>query len=451
MRDNLSVIILSAGKGTRMKSTISKPLHKIGNLEMINHVINTAKQMNTDEIVVVVSEENKEQIDKNISDTIKTVVQYDRNGTGGATKVGFGEIKNKNNKILVMYGDVPLIRLETYQDMINKVNDDVAVAVLGFNTGDVRNKYGRLVLDGKNKLTKILEFKDANDEERKNTLCNAGIMVINGKYLENFLNKLNNNNASGEYYLTDVVEMAIGGGLQVDFTIAEEDEVMGVNSRNQLAEAEKIFQNKKRKEFMEKGVTLINPDSVYFSYDTEIENDVVVEPNVVFLTGVKVHSNVEIRSFSYLENCEIKSGAIIGPFARIRPNTLINENVHIGDFCEIKKSNIGKGTKINHLSYIGDSTIGENTNIGAGTITCNYDGYSKFKTNIGSNCFIGSNTIFVAPVNVGDDVLTGAGSVITKDVRTKSLAITRGEQKNIDNAMDRYRERKQAIKNNNRS
>ncbi|MBO4956758.1 MAG: bifunctional UDP-N-acetylglucosamine diphosphorylase/glucosamine-1-phosphate N-acetyltransferase GlmU [Rickettsiales bacterium] len=438
----LSVIILSAGMGTRMKSKLSKPLHKIGNLEMVNHVIQTSQHLQAQETVVVVSVDNKEQIEQNIDKSIKTTIQHDRNGTGGATKVGFEAVKNKENIILVMFGDVPLIKVDTYKNLLSKIKNDVVISVLGFNTNDITNKYGRLVLDTNNKLNKIVEFKDANEEEKQNPLCNAGIMAINGKYLGKFLSELNNNNASGEYYLTDIVEIAKKYNFEIDYSIAEEDEVMGVNSREQLAIAEKIFQNNKRKEFMLKGITLIDPETTYFSYDTEIENDVIIEPNVVFLPKVKIHNNVEIKAFSYLEDCEIKSGAIIGPFARIRPATTIEENAKIGNFCEIKKSTIGKGTKVNHLTYIGDTIIGENTNVGAGTITCNYDGYSKFKTNIGSNCFIGSNTIMIAPVNIGDDALTGAGSVITKNVESKSIAVTRAEQKNVENAIDKYREKR---------
>lgn len=438
----LSVIILSAGMGTRMKSKLSKPLHKIGNLEMVNHVIQTSQHLQAQETVVVVSVDNKEQIEQNIDKSIKTTIQHDRNGTGGATKVGFEAVKNKENIILVMFGDVPLIKVDTYKNLLSKIKNDVVISVLGFNTNDITNKYGRLVLDTNNKLNKIVEFKDANEEEKQNPLCNAGIMAINGKYLGKFLSELNNNNASGEYYLTDIVEIAKKYNFEIDYSIAEEDEVMGVNSREQLAIAEKIFQNNKRKEFMLKGITLIDPETTYFSYDTEIENDVIIEPNVVILPKVKIHNNVEIKAFSYLEDCEIKSGAIIGPFARIRPATTIEENAKVGNFCEIKKSTIGKGTKVNHLTYIGDTIIGENTNVGAGTITCNYDGYSKFKTNIGSNCFIGSNTIMVAPVNIGDDALTGAGSVITKNVESKSIAVTRAEQKNVENAIDKYREKR---------
>lgn len=440
MSNNLSVVILSAGKGTRMKSNVSKPLHKIGNLEMINHVVNTAKKLNPNEIIIVVSEENQEEIRKNIDNNIKLIVQKDRNGTGGATKLASTLLNKNNDKVLVMCGDTPLIDYKTYENMVNNNAD---VVILGFNTADIKNRYGRLMLDKNGELERITEFKDATEDERNNSLCNAGMMVIKSSLIYDFLEKIDNKNASDEYYLTDVVGIARNAGYKIAYSLAEEEEVMGVNSRNQLAMAEKIFQQKKRREFMENGVTLIDPESVYFSYDTEIENDVVIEPNVIFLTGVKVHSNVEIKAFSYLEACDIKSGAIIGPFARIRPDSIIEENAKIGNFCEIKKSKIGKGSKVNHLTYIGDTEIGENTNIGAGTITCNYDGYSKFKTKIGDNCFIGSNTIIVAPTTIGDNSLTGAGSIITKDVNKNAIAITRAEQRNLENAMERYRAKRE--------
>lgn len=436
--NNLSVIVLAAGMGTRMKSSISKPLHKIGNLEMINHVINMAERLNSNNIVVVASRENEEHIKKNIKDSIKVVIQEDRNGTGGATKVAVPYLDKISDKVLIMYGDVPLITYETY---INMVNNDSDLVVLGFHTKDITNKYGRLILNN-GKLERIIEFKDATDSERKNTLCNAGILLLKTNLLS-LLDKIGNNNASKEYYLTDVIELAKNDNRNISFSIADENEVMGVNSRDQLSVAERIFQDRKREEFMKNGVTLIDPNSVYFSYDTEIENDVIIEPNVVFLPGVKIHSNVEIKSFSYLEKCEIKSGAIIGPFARIRPDTIIENNAKIGNFCEIKKSTIGEGTKVNHLTYVGDTIIGKNTNVGAGTITCNYDGYKKHKTSIGDNCFIGSNTIIVAPVELGNDSLTGAGSVITKNVDNKSIAVARAEQKNMENAIDKYRLKRQ--------
>lgn len=444
---NLSVIILSAGKGTRMKSNISKPLHKIGNLEMINHVVNTAKKLDTQEIVIVASEENFEELKKNVSEKIKINIQYNRNGTGGAAKIGLEKIEHKNNNILIMYGDVPLIKTESYQNMLRILDEqNAAMVVMGFEVADINKKYGRLIVKNNFELEKIVEYKDATNKERQIKFCNAGIIAVKGEYLENLLSQTNDNNASGEYYLTDIIEIARKQNLPCNYMAAEEKEVMGINSREELAEAEKIFQDSMRKKFMLDGITLIDPQSTYFSYDTEISNDTIIEPNVVFLPGIKIESNVVIKSFSYLEGCTIKSNSSIGPFARIRPETTINENSKIGNFVEIKKSNIEKNVKIGHLTYIGNTEIGENTNIGAGTITCNYDGFNKFKTKIGKDSFVGSNTIFVAPVEIGENSLTAAGSVITKNVGKDDLAITRCEQKNLKGASAKFKERKKLAK-----
>lgn len=438
---NLSVIIIAAGKGTRMKSNIAKHLHKIGNLEIILHIIRTAEKLNAQEIVCVCSDENIEQIKKNISSNIKTIIQKDRLGTAHATKVGMEAVENKDNDILVMYGDVPLIRLETYQKMIEKLNGDVAQVGLIFRTGDIKNKYGRVVVEG-DRLVDNVEYKDADEQTRQSDLCNAAILAIRGRILEDFLGRIDNNNASKEYYLTDTIKLAKKDNLKSSFIIADESEVMGINSREDLSIAETIFQNGKRKEFMAKGITLVDPSSVYFSYDTEIENDVVIEPNVVFLPGVKVAKNVVIHSFSYLEDCVLEEGVSVGPFARIRPKTVLKKNSHIGNFVEVKKSTIGEGTKIGHLTYIGDTTIGDKTNIGAGCITCNYDGFSKFQTNIGSNCFIGSNTVMVSPVNLDDGCLTAAGSVITENVGKNDMAIARSKQVVLQNRAEEYRNKR---------
>ena len=439
---NLSVIIIGAGKGTRMKSDLSKLLHKIGNLEMINHVINMAKRLNADEICVVCSEENIGEISKNIGENIKTVIQYERKGTAHATQVGFDALKNKNNDILVMYGDTPLVKLETYEKIIELLqSSNASIVDLGFNTSDIKNKYGRLIAKG-DELEEIVEYKDASDEIRKSTLCNSGVIAIKSGLLGGLLKQVNNNNASKEYYLTDIIGISRRENKICKFIIGTEDEVMGVNSQEELSVAERIFQNNKRKEFMASGVTLIDPTSVYFSYDTEIENNVIIEPNVVFLPGVKISKHVVIHSFSYLEQCTLEDGVSVGPFARIRPQTTLKKNAHIGNFVEIKKSTIGEGTKIGHLTYIGDTTIGSGTNIGAGCITCNYDGFSKFHTEIGNNCFIGSNTVMVSPVKLKDGCLTAAGSIIIEDVGENDIAIARADQKILKEKAISYRQKR---------
>lgn len=446
MNNKLSVIALAAGKGTRMKSNVSKPLHRIGGLEIINHVINTAKKLDMEEISLVVSDENKNEIEKIINGkNIKIAIQKDRNGTGSAARAGLSMIKNKENNILIMYGDVPLIRFETYRNMIkNLKNGNNDLVVLGFYTKKITNTYGRLIIDENNKLTKIIEYKDATVEERNNNLCNAGIYIIrNSILLDKLLNSIDNKNISGEYYLTDIVEIAQKLNLKCSYCLADENEVMGINSREELAKAEVIFQDEKRKKFMASGVTLIDPESVFFSYDTEIENDVIIEPNVVMLSGVKIKNNVIIKSFSYLEGCKIMERTTVGPFARIRPGTVLGENSRVGNFCEIKKSVIGANTKVSHLTYLGDTEVGDNTNIGAGTISCNYDGYSKFETKIGNNSFIGSNTVMIAPINVGNNSMTAAGSIITQNVEDDSIAISRVKQKNLPKAMINYRKNRE--------
>lgn len=443
MSKEVTTIILAAGKGTRMKSNISKPMHKIAGLEIISHIIKTVEKIDTKETIIVVSEENNEDITKCLSDKEKLVIQKERKGTGDATKTAIDIISNINNPVLITYGDMPLVESETYTKMIKRIyEENVSIVALGFYTKDTTNKYGRFKINADNNLESIIEFKDATEEERKNPLCNAGIYVIkNAELLKNLLERIDNKNASGEYYLTDIIKIAYKQKLKCVYDIAMENEVMGVNSRNELAVAEKIFQDKKRQEFMLSGVTLQEPSTVYFSYDTIIENDVTIEPNVFFANGVKIKSGTVIKSFSYLEDCEINNNVTIGPFARIRPGTVLKNNCKVGNFCEIKKSTIGNGTKINHLSYIGDTEIGDNTNIGAGTITCNYNGYTKSKTKIGNNSFIGSNTIMIAPINIGNNTMTAAGSVITNDVIDGAIAISRSEQKNLDQGMIRYRKK----------
>ncbi len=443
MSKEVTTIILAAGKGTRMKSNISKPMHKIAGLEIISHIIKTVEKIDTKETIIVVSEENNEDITKCLSDKEKLVIQKERKGTGDATKTAIDIISNINNPVLITYGDMPLVESETYTKMIKRIyEENVSIVALGFYTKDTTNKYGRFKINADNNLESIIEFKDATEEERKNPLCNAGIYVIkNAELLKNLLERIDNKNASGEYYLTDIIKIAYEQKLKCVYYIAMENEVMGVNSRNELAVAEKIFQDKKRQEFMLSGVTLQEPSTVYFSYDTIIENDVTIEPNVFFANGVKIKSGTVIKSFSYLEDCEINNNVTIGPFARIRPGTVLKNNCKVGNFCEIKKSTIGNGTKINHLSYIGDTEIGDNTNIGAGTITCNYNGYTKSKTKIGNNSFIGSNTIIIAPINIGNNTMTAAGSVITNDVIDGAIAISRSEQKNLDQGMIRYRKK----------
>lgn len=437
---SLSIIVLGAGRGTRMKSSLPKVLHKIAGREMINLVLDTAAQLNPTNIAVVISEEIQPFVaDLKISHPVRFVVQKERLGTAHAVETGLKALKKIGNVVLVLYADTPLLKVSTLQEMI-KVLAKNTVAVLGFECQD-DNKYGRLVVE-KSSLKKIVEYKDASPEERNITLCNSGVIAVKGAEIKNLLSKIDNNNASGEYYLTDIVGIARKKGWECGFLKVSESEVMGVNSRVELAKAEKIKQKEIRTRLMEEGVTMLNPKSVYFSFDTKIAADVTIEPNVFFGLNVEIESAVEIRSFCHVEGAKIKSGAVIGPFARIRPHTTIGCGAKIGNFVEIKKSTIKQNAKISHLSYVGDAEIGEDANIGAGTITCNYDGYKKYPTKIGKNVFIGSNTALVAPIVVGDNAVIGAGSVITKDVKSNDLAISRPKQETIKDGGKNYHKKR---------
>jgi bifunctional UDP-N-acetylglucosamine pyrophosphorylase/glucosamine-1-phosphate N-acetyltransferase len=429
----LSIIILAAGKGTRMKSELPKVMHKVANREMLNMVIDEAKTLNPHNITIVVSDEMQNSQEKIIAThpevKISFAIQKERKGTAHAVQTAVEQIQNLGEKVLVLYGDTPLIQRATLKKMSEKL-DGFSLCVLGFDDED-ENAYGRLVVDSKGHIEKIVEFKDATDEERKIALCNSGVMAIDGTKIKNLLSEIKNHNAAGEFYLTDIVAVAGESGLKRTFLKTEIEEVLGVNSRVELAKIENIKQNQIRKKMMDEGVTLLDPTSVYFSYDTKILSDTIIHPHVFFGPKVTIAKNVEIKSFSHIEGAEVSSDAVVGPFARIRPGTEIGEKVRIGNFVEVKKSKLNRGAKVNHLSYIGDCEIGEESNIGAGTITCNYDGYNKFNTKIGKNVFIGSNSALVAPVEIADGAVIGAGSVITKNVDSDDMAVSRAKQINL--------------------
>lgn len=448
MYDNLSILILAAGKGTRMKSDLPKVLHKIANREMLNLVIDEAKILNPKNITIVVSEEMKnfeEKITKEHAGTkISFALQKERKGTAHAVSVGLENLNDLGEKLLILYGDTPLTSHVTLKKMVEKLND-FSLCILGFEDEEP-NSYGRLVVDHHGHLEKIVEFKDATEEEKRIALCNSGVVAVDGSKIKNLLAKVKNENVANEFYLTDIVGIAGELGLKRTFLKTAIEEVLGVNSRVELAKLGLIKQNQIRKRMMDEGVTLLDPSSVYFSYDTKIENDVIIHPQVFFGPKVKIAKNVEIKSFCHIEGAEISSNAVVGPFARIRPETKIAENVRIGNFVEIKKSNLKKGAKVNHLSYIGDSEIGEDSNIGAGTITCNYDGYNKFQTKVGKNVFIGSNSALVAPVEIKDGAVVGAGSVITKNVEADDLAVSRGKQTNISEGGKKFHQNKSGKK-----
>ncbi|MGN0905489.1 MAG: bifunctional UDP-N-acetylglucosamine diphosphorylase/glucosamine-1-phosphate N-acetyltransferase GlmU [Alphaproteobacteria bacterium] len=434
----ISAVILAAGQGTRMKSDLPKVLHRVAGRPMILNLLATVDELKADKAVVVVGPGMD-----NVAAAVAphpTAVQTKQQGTGDAVKAARAELEGFKGSVLVLYGDTPLIKKETLQEMIRRREEGASVVVLGFRPKDPA-RYGRLVTD-ESGLKEIVEFKDATEEQRKITLCNSGVMCIDGEKLFGWLDRLKNNNAAGEFYLTDVVALARQDGFFVAVVEGDAEEVAGVNSRTDLAFIEKIAQKRLREKFMAQGVTLIDPETVYFSYDTVLGRDVVIEPSVFFGAGMTVGNNVEIRAFSHLEGASVHDGAKIGPFARLRPGAEVGEDCHIGNFVEIKNASVEKGAKVNHLSYIGDARIGTKTNIGAGTITCNYDGYFKSRTDIGAGAFIGSNTALVAPVTVGDGAMVAAGSTVTKNIPADALAVARGKQTVFDGWAERFRAQK---------
>lgn len=444
MNQDISIIILAAGKGTRMKSDLPKTMHKVANREMLNMVIDTAKQSNPKNIAVVISNEmeqfKNDIIKAHVGLDISFIVQHERKGTAHAVQTGLQALSEVANKVVILYGDTPLISANTVAKMVDKLEKS-EICVLGFHCYQ-ENGYGKLVIDGHGNLNKIVERKDATDAEKKITLCNSGVVGVRGQHIADLLNKVDNKNAAGEYYLTDIVGIANANSLKASFIETDEEEVLGVNSRFELANIEEIKQNQIRKKMMDLGVTLQDPKTTYFSFDTNIAADVIVQPHVYFDVGVIIESGVTIKAFSHISQAHIGKNCDIGPYARIRPGTEIEEDVKIGNFVEIKKSKIKKGAKVNHLSYVGDSEVGQFANIGAGTITCNYDGYNKSKTIIGAGAFIGSNSSLVAPVKIGEKSVIGAGSVITKNVEADQLAVSRARQLNIVGGGKNYHQTK---------
>jgi bifunctional UDP-N-acetylglucosamine pyrophosphorylase / glucosamine-1-phosphate N-acetyltransferase len=443
---DLAVVVLAAGMGTRMRSNLPKVLHKVANRSMVGHVLAAASGLSPKMAVVVhgpSAELVRNEARRFIPDC-QFAAQADRLGTGHAVSMTRDVLMGFKGTVLVLYGDVPLIQTATLQALIDKIDAARPMAVLGFEAQNPQG-YGRLIMAGSG-VTAIREQLDASPEEQRIKLCNSGIIAIDSKLLWQLVPKLYNSNAKNEYYLTDLVGLTVEAGFSVALSVCEEAEVAGVNDRTQLAVIEQGFQNRCRKKAMLAGATLVDPKSVFFSADTAIGQDVVIEPNVVFGPGVIIGNNVEILAFSHIEGAVIGEGARIGPFARLRPGAEIGVDAHIGNFVEVKKSKIGKGAKANHLSYIGDASIGAGSNIGAGTITCNYDGYEKHHTEIGEKVFVGSNTSLIAPVKIGDGANIAAGSVITSNVAADALAMTRPELQIKDGWAKRYRTVKAAKK-----
>lgn len=428
MSNNIAAIILAAGKGTRMKSDTHKVLHKIAGKAMLMHLMDSVDALSPAHKVVVVGDK-ADQLEAALDGSgAKLAVQEPQLGTGHAVQQAADALSGFDGDVLILYGDVPFVPTGTMQAMVDRLNADdaPAVVVLTFEPDDTQ-AYGRVLTDG-DRIIKMVEHKDANEAERACRSCNSGLMAVKAKDLFALLNRVTNDNAAGEYYLPDIVNIAAGDGRHSAVVDTDPFDVAGINSRSELAEMEGQWQQRRRAQAMADGATLIAPETVWFSADTEIGRDVTIEPNVFFGPGVSVADGVHIKANCHIEGASLASGVQVGPFARLRPGAVLEEDSFIGNFVEMKKSVLGKGAKASHLTYLGDAEVGAGANIGAGTITCNYDGYFKYPTVIGEGAFIGSNSSLVAPVNIGKGAIVGAGSAVTADVMDGDLRLVRGEQ-----------------------
>ncbi len=423
-----ALIILAAGQGTRMNSDLPKVLHPLGGAPLLAHALRSGAATEPERLIVVTGHggDAVAEAARALNPGIEIVHQQEQLGTGHAVAAAAPLLEGFAGDVLVLYGDTPFIRPETIRRMQGARRSGHDIVVLGFNAREP-GRYGRLVLAG-DQLERIVEAKDATAEERAISLCNSGVLIADAAILMPLLEQLRPYNASGEYYLTDVVALAREAGHRTGVVICEEAETLGINTRAELARAEGLFQREKRRAATEGGVTLIAPETVFFAIDTVIGRDALIEPHVVFGPGVTVESGAHVRAFSHLEGCHVSRGAVVGPYARLRPGAELAEDVRVGNFVEIKNAVLEEGAKANHLSYIGDARVGAAANIGAGTITCNYDGVMKHRTEIGARAFIGSDTMLVAPVKVGEGAMTASGSVITRDVPAEALAIARARQ-----------------------
>jgi bifunctional UDP-N-acetylglucosamine pyrophosphorylase/glucosamine-1-phosphate N-acetyltransferase len=437
-----AVVILAAGQGTRMRSDTHKVLHPIASRPLLLHLLDRVDALGADKRVVVVGK-GRDQVEAAIAGRdVSVALQAEQKGTGHAVQQAAAALSGYDGPVLVLYGDTPFVEAETLRRMLDRLDGDdgPGVVVLASCPEDPL-KYGRIILGEGDRIARMVEYKDATEEERAVRLCNSGMMAVRARDLFRWLDEVGNDNAAGEYYLPDVVNVAAAEGREAVVIEGDPYETAGVNSRAELAHLELEWQRRRREQVLDEGATLIDPESVWFAYDTKLGRDVTVEPHVVFGPGVQVADGATIHAFSHIEGAIIGARASIGPFARIRPGTRLGERTKVGNFVELKKADVGEGAKVNHLSYIGDASIGAAANIGAGTITCNYDGFGKYRTEIGAGAFIGSNSALVAPVRVGDGAIVGAGSVITRDVEADSLAIERNEQKGIAGWAKRFRER----------
>jgi bifunctional UDP-N-acetylglucosamine pyrophosphorylase/glucosamine-1-phosphate N-acetyltransferase len=441
MSNSLLTVTLAAGLGTRMKSARPKVMHEIGGRSMLAHVLALAGELGSARNAVVVGPELEGDGRSILPPGVEaeTYVQRERLGTAHALLAARAALEDHDGYVIVLYGDTPLLRKASLERVTTALDDGAHVVVLGFEAKNPAG-YGRLITDAAGGVSAIREDKEASEAERRIVLCNSGVFGFRTQHLLALLDAIGNKNRKNEYYLTDTVELAVARGLPTRYVTCPEEEVMGVNSRNDLAVAERIYQQRRRAEIMAAGVTLLDPDSVYFSYDTVIGQDVLIEPHVFFGPGVTVGDDVHIKAFCHIEAASIGRSASVGPYARLRPGAEIGDRAKLGNLIEIKKSRVEEGAKVPHLSYIGDARIGKGANIGAGTITCNYDGFSKHFTDIGEGAFIGSNSSLVAPLKIGDGAMVGSGSVVTRNVDADSLAVARARQEQKDGWAGRFRE-----------
>jgi bifunctional UDP-N-acetylglucosamine pyrophosphorylase/glucosamine-1-phosphate N-acetyltransferase len=437
-----AVVILAAGQGTRMRSDTHKVLHPIASRPLLLHLLDRVDGIGASKRVVVVGK-GRDQVEQALDGCGATVVhQAEQKGTGHAVLQAREALEGYDGAVLVLYGDTPFVKADTLKRMIERLDgDDGPGVVVLASQPDDPGAYGRIILGKGDTIAKMVEYRDATDDERAVRLCNSGMMAVRCGDLFRWLGEVTNDNAAGEYYLPDIVNIAAAEGREAVVIEGDPYETAGVNSRAELAHLELEWQRRRREEVLHEGATLIDPESVWFAFDTKLGRDVTVEPHVVFGPGVEVADGAAIKAFSHIEGAIIGARAVIGPFARIRPGTTLGEKSKVGNFVELKKATVGPGAKVNHLSYVGDTEVGQGANIGAGTITCNYDGFGKYRTVIGEGAFIGSNTALVAPVTIGAGAIVGAGSVITSDVEPDSLAVERGEQKGIAGWARRFRER----------
>lgn len=444
----IAAIILAAGKGTRMKSDLHKVLHPIAGQPMLLHLIDSVATLKAERTVVVTGA-GREQVEAAVAPLgVVTALQAEQLGTGHAVLQARDALAGFDGDVLILYGDVPLVHAQTMQRMLDRLAaaDAPAIVVLGFRPADPA-AYGRVIADADGRIDRMVEYKDASDAERAVTLCNSGLMAVRGADVFALLGRVGNDNAAGEYYLPDIVMLAAADGRGSAVIETDAAEVAGVNSRAELAAVDASWQAQRRAQAMADGATLIALDTVWFAHDTVVGRDVVIEPNVFFGPGVTVADGAVIHAFCHIEGAIIGPGAEVGPFARLRPGAVMGERSKVGNFVEMKKTVLGAGAKASHLTYLGDTEVGAGANIGAGTITCNYDGFFKYKTVIGAGAFIGSNSALVAPVTIGTGAIVAAGSVVTRDVEADALAVARGQQAARPGWAKRFRDAMTAKKN----